>query len=80
LLAKGLASEFGRDAMLSPRRTAQLCLAAATLTLVTTITVLVAGSSDENNNSAVARQPAAQVTPLATGQLDTLQSVASSKR
>jgi hypothetical protein len=69
--------------MLSPRRTAQLGLGAASLMLVTTITVLVAGSSEPSNSSdkaSAASPPAAQVTPLATGQLDSLQSVANAKR
>jgi hypothetical protein len=60
--------------MLSPRRIAQLGLSAACLTLVTSITVLVAGASDRKTSAQPATDGPAQVTPLATGQLDSMQS------
>jgi hypothetical protein len=61
--------------MLSPRRSAQLGLGAACLTLVTSITVLVAGSSDPNQNESPAKEntQTRHVAPLATGQLESLQ-------
>jgi hypothetical protein len=62
--------------MLSPRRSAQLGLGAACLMLVTSITVLVAGSAESNhsqNTAQTADQVSGEshVTPLATGQLAT---------
>jgi len=54
--------------MLSPRRLAQLGLSAACLTLVASITVLVAGAADTGRN-ADPQSKSSHVTPLATGQL-----------
>jgi hypothetical protein len=61
--------------MLSPRRSAQLGLGAACLTLVTSITVLIAGSSDPNQSQKTAPEiaPPPHVAPLATGELESLQ-------
>jgi len=52
--------------MLSPRHLAQLGLSAACLTLVTSITVLVAGASDTGRSTSE-QSTASHVTPLATG-------------
>ena len=62
--------------MLSPRRSAQLGLSAASLALVTSITILIAGSSDPSkapaNISSVV--PAGQVAPLANSPIASIQS------
>jgi len=67
--------DSGRDVMLSPRRCAQLGLSAASLTLVTSITVLVAGAAESSriNNRPVV-DIASHVTPLASGQIQSIQS------
>jgi hypothetical protein len=74
--------------MLSARHTAQLCLAAATLTLVSTFAVIVAGSADTSTttlnpasasgDTQVTQQASPQVTPLAAGHFN-LQTVAAAK-
>jgi hypothetical protein len=55
--------------MLSPRRSAQLGLSAASLTLVTSIAILIAGSSDPAKAPADVNSvsSSAQVAPLASG-------------
>jgi hypothetical protein len=62
--------------MLSPRRSAQLGLSAASLMLVTSVTVLIAGASDSGSkpSNPSSRSDSAQVTPLASGQFGPLQS------
>jgi hypothetical protein len=63
------------NAMMSARRTAQLGLGAACLTLVTSITVLVAGSVEPSNTGSVTPSvSSSHVTPLASGQLASFQS------
>ena len=60
--------------MLSQRLNAQLGLTAACLTLVTSVTILVAGASSSSNSSSAAASPvssAPHVTPLADGQFTT---------
>jgi hypothetical protein len=59
--------------MFSPRRRAQLALGAASLILVASITVLIAGSSDTSKNNVVPSGQS-QVTPLANSQLESMQS------
>ena len=60
--------------MLSPRRSAQLGLSAACLTLVTCITVLVAGSNEPNHNTnSQIASTSSRVAPLASSQLGALQ-------
>lgn len=62
--------------MLSPRRSAQLGLSAASLMLVTTVTVLIAGASDSGQKPAAAASVnhSSHITPLASGQVGSLPS------
>jgi hypothetical protein len=56
--------------MLTPRRRAQLVIAAASFTLVCTFTILIAGSSDRSVTPKASETSApSRITPLATGQL-----------
>jgi len=59
--------------MFTPRRSAQLALGAASLTLVTCITVLVAGSTESAGSSSSASVVASHVSPLASSQLVNIQ-------
>ncbi len=62
--------------MLSPRHSAQLGLSAASITLVASITILIVGSSDPSKAPAnvLSDSPTSHVTPLADGQLVSMQS------
>jgi len=57
--------------MLSPRRSAQLGLSAASLTLVTSVAILIAGSSDPNKAPAnvTSLNAPSQVSSLASSQI-----------
>jgi hypothetical protein len=79
-------SGIWENAMMSARRTAQLGIVAASLLLVSSITVLVAGSVDQpETQSSPVDSSSSHVTPLATDQLagfqgDVARHVASDKQ